>query len=483
MSFSLSGLASGLDTNTIISQLMQLEKQPLLKIQSRQQTMKTNADVFRSINTKLKTLQDAASDLLLSSNFKLTSVTNTDDKVVKVTSGDSAVTGNYQIEVVELAAKHAVKTNEWAAAGSAAALKDKTIRIFAAGMDEPLEITIQEGTYKDVLTQIKDEINQKAKGITASVIETSPGKLSLVLTSAESGQENAIQFGTVDPDNPGTGATLEDTDGVLQALGLLDAEGKLVASNEVTKANNAIVKINGLQIERSTNEIKDVIGGVTLNLLDKGTSTVTAGIDGEKVAEKIDKFVKAYNDVVNTIRSNTGKEKRLQGDSTLRQLDASLYNWVTAIANGTEEGYRTLAEIGLEIDKGITSASLMTGTISFDKEKFLEKFAQNPEAVYKLFSADDTSPDNRDGIARVVKEQLQQWTKTVNGIITARITGYEEEISLMNDQIDRFNERLVMKEEQLRKQFTAMEVALAQLQSQQSWMMSQLAQISANSAV
>ena len=85
MSFSLSGLASGLDTNTIISQLMQLERIPYQKLEQKQSTLSSKQSIFRSINTKLNTLRTAAEDLLLKSNFNLRSATVSDETVLRAT--------------------------------------------------------------------------------------------------------------------------------------------------------------------------------------------------------------------------------------------------------------------------------------------------------------------------------------------------------------------------------------------------------------
>src|SRR5690606_6655537 len=115
--------------------------------------------------------------------------------------------------------------------------------------------------------------------------------------------------------------------------------------------------------------------------------TASVEMDADKIADKIQKFVDAYNGGVSTIRTNTAKGAILQGDFTLNSLSSRL----NELFNGSVGGggaFRFMFDIGLEIDRGITSGSGMTGTISFDRNKFKEAFAANPDAVMHLFTHD-----------------------------------------------------------------------------------------------
>src|SRR5690606_4427318 len=118
MSFSLNGIASGLDTGTIISQLMQLERIPYKKLETKKNTINSELSIFRSINTKLSALRTAAQDLTLSSNFNIRSAKVSDESVLKVTANDSAQMGNYQISVTQLAQRHSIHSKNNFIAGN-----------------------------------------------------------------------------------------------------------------------------------------------------------------------------------------------------------------------------------------------------------------------------------------------------------------------------------------------------------------------------
>jgi len=444
MSFSLSGIASGLDTNTIISQLMQLERIPYTKLETKKKDYNTELSVFRSINTKLAALRSAADDLRLNSNFNLTGVKSSDESVVKAVGSDGLQEGTFLIEVEQLATYTTLVSKGFNASGND--LKNLGSVEFTIN-GETIQVDFTKETDEENLALLADAINKKSEaGVKASVIQTEPGKKSLLLTAKESGET------TIELENAG-----------------------FLGTTDTKPGKNAIFKLNGIQMQSSTNEIKDFVSGLTITLFkENATATITIAKDVDKVAEKVEAFVQAYNDVINTIRTNTAKGAQLQGDSTLRSLQDQLYNLFTSgVGQDGEAGYQYLYQIGLEIDKGKLKGSEMTGTITFDKEKFKQALLDNPDAVYKLF-AHDSATDEEDGIAQKFSNSLLVWTRSGSGILASRIDGYNNQISFITKQMEDMEVRLQKKEEQLKKQFNNMESALLSLQNQMSWLSAQL---------
>lgn len=444
MSFSLSGIASGLDTNTIISQLMQLERIPYTKLETKKKDYNTELSVFRSINTKLAALRSAADDLRLNSNFNLTGVKSSDESVVKAVGSDGLQEGTFLIEVEQLATYTTLVSKGFNASGND--LKNLGSVEFTIN-GETIQVDFTKETDEENLALLADAINKKSEaGVKASVIQTEPGKKSLLLTAKESGET------TIELENAG-----------------------FLGTTDTKPGKNAIFKLNGIQMQSSTNEIKDFVSGLTITLFkENATATITIAKDVDKVAAKVEAFVQAYNDVINTIRTNTAKGAQLQGDSTLRSLQDQLYNLFTSgVGQDGEAGYQYLYQIGLEIDKGKLKGSEMTGTITFDKEKFKQALLDNPDAVYKLF-AHDSATDEEDGIAQKFSNSLLVWTRSGSGILASRIDGYNNQISFITKQMEDMEVRLQKKEEQLKKQFNNMESALLSLQNQMSWLSAQL---------
>ena len=444
MSFSLSGIASGLDTNNIISQLMQIERIPYTRLETRKSEYNSQLSIFRTINTKLAALRSAADDLRYSSNFNLMGVKSSDESVLKAVGSDSVQEGTYLIEVEQLATYTTYVSDAFEVSGDQ--LKNLGSVEFKVN-GQTVKVTFDKETDEDNLALLANEINKISDaGVRASVIQTAPGTKALLLTSKETGA-NDIQ---------------------LQDAGFL-------GTGETKLGQNAIFKLNGIEMQSSTNEIKDFVSGLTITLYKPGSSaTVTISKDIDKVAEKVEAFVKAYNDVINTIRTNTAKGAALQGDATLRSLEDQLFNMFTArIGKDSEFAYQYMFDIGLEIDKGVTKGSSMTGTITFDKEKFKQALQDNPDAVYKLF-AHDSENDEEDGIAQKFSDMLLVWTRSGTGILASRIEGYNSQISFITKQMEDMLIRLEKKEAQMRTQFNNMETALLSLQNQMSWMSAQL---------
>lgn len=473
---SLNGIASGLDTAKMIEELMKLERRPYQALENKYSALEEKKSIIRSINTKLSALRTAASDLMYTSSFNLTSAKVSDSSVIKVSSTDTAAVGSYNLTVNQLAKKHVISSAEFAAGGNdLAALAQAGEKLLLSGKGDTTqkEITLKGSTNEEILNNLMKDINAANVGIKASIIETSPGNKTLILTSDEFGTNASMTFGTnTDPDNKRTfiDATNES---VLTTLGLM-TDSATKGMNTKQAAQNAEVTINGIDIVHSDNTLDGVIEGVTIDLLKEGaSSTFEIAKDYDLIADKVQNFVDAYNEVIELIRKHSARGGLLQGDSTLRSLQDELNGMLNAKVEGNST-YQYLVSIGLEVDKGITSGADMTGKISFDREKFIKALTENPDEVHRLFAYDDTTPANKDGIGLLFNQRLYEWTRFGTGLLAYKIDGYDGEMKNVADQMERLELRLKNKEEQMRKQFANMEVMLSSLHNEQSWLTSQL---------
>lgn len=480
MGFSIGGLASGLNTGMMIEKLMMLERVPYTNLEQKKQDYTKFQSFFRNLNTKLSTLRDKANDLTMNANFKLTSTKSSDEQVVKAVGSDNAVTGNYQVTVDKLARSHVIKANEFSSQGDSSSLENQTIT-FSQPDGNEVTVTLNGKTYGEMLENLKNDINKNSKTVSASLVETSPGNKTLVLTSVKTGVENEFHQGS----GGTSGIGISGSANVLNDLGLLSGGN----FQEVQAAQDAELKVNGLTVKSSSNEVKGVIDGVTLKLQKESSSAmITVGQDSEKVIEKVKGFVDAFNEVRKLIREGMAKPEEkpkndqtpyrkttLQGDSTLRQLDMELGSWMSS----NIAGLGTLADLGIEIDKD-KKGSEMTGQIVFDQKKFKEALERDPDKVISMFNMDETDPkgNKKLGIATILNDELRNWTSKANGILQSRVKGYDSEISFITESMTNMDQRLTLKEQQLKKQFTAMEVALGKLKNEQSWLNGQLASLS-----
>ena len=229
------------------------------------------------------------------------------------------------------------------------------------------DITIESDMSLD---EIVEQINNyKADtGVTASVIKVSDSAYMLVLTAEEAGE--AITANAVSGEK------------ILTGLGILDSDGDL--ANVLQDAQKAILTVDGVTVERSTNDIDDILDGVTLHVYSADPSTtVTLEIanDLESVADAVEAFVNTYNALRDYIITNqtvesdgtVSDEAVLFGDGTLRSISQTI---ATVLSGGIDDA--TLAEIGIKYDKN--------NYLVIDGDTFKNALTDNLDVFKQLFS-------------------------------------------------------------------------------------------------
>jgi flagellar hook-associated protein 2 len=177
----------------------------------------------------------------------------------------------------------------------------------------------------------------------------------------------------------------------------------------------------------------------------------------------------------------------LSGDTTLRSVRSQMRLVMSSVVPGLDAALDSLSEIG--ISTGVIGSSYqdtMVGTLQItDEQKLTDALTDNPQKVADLFGKDNEDT-NKMGIARRLKEALNQFTKS-DGILTKRVgrsgvansnSQLDQQISTINSQIASQEDRLKSREEALLKQFAALESAMSDYQSQSQAFASQLAQLS-----
>lgn len=436
MSISFDGIASGLNTSELIKQLMQIERRPVVLLEQRVQTYQQRMDAWRDVNMRLASLETKLSDLLLRSAYEARKATSTDQEVVTASANNSAAPGTYEIEVLALARSHRVVSDR---------LEEDLPLGLADG--ESKSFTVNEATITveagDTLQTIADKLNaaEDAK-VTATVIDNR-----LVIEGKETGVE--LHF--------------SDSDGVLQALGILKADG---SQTTIQAPQHARVKVNGIEIERPSNEV-EVVEGVTFTLRGEGTAVITVAKDVSGAVAKIKDVVDQLNSAMDFMSSRLAKDGILQGDATLVRLQSSLR---LAFMDRADTGGKltTLSEIGITFTR--------EGRAELDESKLREALEEDAHGVYLLLAGSGEGDEGL-GIARRARDLIRGYTQT-GGVIQGRREMFEAQIASAKESIERMEERLERQEERLYRQFTAMEQALASLQTQSMWLQTQLIQLS-----
>jgi len=261
------------------------------------------------------------------------------------------------------------------------------------------------------------------------------------------------------------------------------ARAGLAPKHLVQDSQNAIVYIDGVKVQRDTNEIDDAIKGVNLRLQKESTREVelTVERDYEKITKKIVNLIEKYNELIRYINEqtrvvSTGKldEKSeagtLTGDITVMGLKSKLQK-IMMNPYPTERGRELslLAQIGISMGSaGSRWEDIKGGYLQVDEDKFVSAFERYPESIKQLFGSDinrDVAIDN--GVAYELARNLKAYTNPRGGIIPYRITTTEANIKQQEENIVNWKEHLEDYRKKLESDFIQMQQALNELDQNQ----------------
>ena len=440
---SAAGVGSGLDIQSIISQLMAIERQPLERLQVKQSRLEAQISAFGQLSSTLSNFQTAMEKLGSISALKLFSGSSSNPDVVDVTPTSSADLGSFGIEVVRLAERHKMASMEILDTDTFGGKNNDALNI-QVGSDPANTITVDLSTAK-TLAEIRTAINDDPDnpGVTATIIH-GDNKQKLILTANDSGADNALTLSTSGRINLNDFG-FQTLNNIAGDISLLDAE----------------FNVDGYNITRSSNNVSDVISGVTLNLVsaDPG-NTHTVGIerDLEAVQEAVQSFADAFNELRAAIKSlRTGQ---LEGDSSLLSIERRLFSVLNNPATGGT--YSVLSEVGLSMQKD--------GTMSLNSSELEAALQSDFDGVAQLFAADG------EGFANRLETLADSWL-TTGGVIDSREDGLKARVDDLVDRQISFERKLSIVESRYLAKFTALDALVGQLQGTGQFLTNQLAQL------
>ena len=439
-SSSISGLSSGLDTATIVTQLMQLEAAPQTRLKTRLTSQQSQLKSLQALNTQIAALGTSAAAMAKASNWKVYAATSSLTGVT-ATAGTGAVEGNVSVRVDAVAAAHQL-TYATTAAG--------TDTVVTNGTDVKLTIgtaATQTLSTDGTLTGLVNALNASGTGVHASTVRLDDGSLRLSVQATTTGAAAAF--------------TLTDSTGAA-----------LLGGATVVSGTDAAVTIGTDTVHSATNTFSGVVTGLdfTVSAAAVGqTATLSVTADGTSATAKVKSFVDAVNEVLSQIdtltsfNAATGTSGSLASESSLREVRSSLVNALYGAGN------TSLADIGIQTDR--------YGKLTFDSDKFDTALKADPGAVAARFTATGAA-----GYANRVQTVATAASAAHTGTLTTSITGRSAGITSLQKSIDNWTDRLELRRTTMTRQFTAMETALSKMQSQSDWLASQISSLSSNSS-
>jgi flagellar hook-associated protein 2 len=428
-----SGLGTGIDTSSIVDKLMELERQPITKLAQDRAVVVSKQSVIQELNGMVTALRDKAQALLDPEAFASRTATSSDTGVLTATASSAAANGSYNVDVTALAKAHTM------ASTAGPTLSDDTLHIAvgSTSVDVATKAT-------DSLQNVADKINAAGAPVSASVVNSR-----LVLISKTVGAGGAM--------------SVTSDGGQAAALGLATTQ----------PGQDAAATVNGLPVTSSGNVISGAIAGVDLSLVKLGSVTVNVGTDKKAIQDRVQAFVDAYNTVLQDTGALTKYDPAtktkgtLQGDQTITGFSGQLRG-LAGSQVGALDGLPldALAQIGITSDR--------SGRLTLDATALGTALDDDPQAVANVFTKDngDGKVDTDDGIAVRIADFANSFSSNT---LSARLSGYTSQLAQMDKKNSDLEALMTIKETRLRQQFSAMDVAVAQLQAQGADLASRLA--------
>lgn len=459
-----------IDVNTLVSELMTVESQPLRQLQSQQSGVQAKLSAYGQVQSALSSLDTALTTLKMGSAFQAAQATVTGSGVGATVSG-TATPGSYAVTVSSIAQAQAAASAPLANASTVVGTGTLTIQLgtynssgntfTAQSGSSPVNITINSGN--GTLAGIAAAINSASAGVTASVVTDNSGSR-LVVSSSNTGTVNGFKLTVADSDGTNT-----DTSGLSQIAfdpTATAGAGKNMAQTQA--AADAQYSINGLSLTSSTNSITSAVAGLTLNLTQAPATgstlqaQVTVSSDTTTVTNSVNTFVQAYNSLVNLEGSLTGYNASsntasvLTGETSMFELSSQLRSILGSRVSGVS-GLSWLADVGIDFQSN--------GTLSLNTTKFASALSRNPSGVSQLFS-NATGTGNQQGFAVQLASSVESMLAP-NGLVAGTQTGLQSTISTMGNKITQMQAQLNRTQQQLIAQYSKLNADLVTAQQNQ----------------
>ncbi|MEO8081067.1 MAG: flagellar filament capping protein FliD, partial [Caldimonas sp.] len=350
------GVGSGLDVNSIVTQLMAVERLPLTRLQATASTLQTTLSAYGQLKSAVSNLQDAAKPLFSADSFALTNASSTDPSSVSAGTTTKATPGIYSVSVSALSAPQSIvsASGQYADGSAVVGTGSLTIRLgsWDAGQTTftpqagSADITVPVGASANTLADIRDQINAANAGVSASLVTDATGTR-LAIQSSATGAGNGFRVTVADDDGG-------NADGAGLSRLAFDPASGAAQMTRAQAAADAQATINGIAVTSASNSLDGAIDGITFSLSKVTTQPVTVNVSRNTEAIKgfVAGFVAAYNSLNSFLSSATHYDAAtkqaalLQGDGTTTGIQNQLHA-LLAPASGASSTFKTLSSIGV----------------------------------------------------------------------------------------------------------------------------------------
>jgi flagellar hook-associated protein 2 len=369
---------------------------------------------------------------------------------VEVSADANSDIQDFTLSVTTLATKQIEESGAFGSEDDKVATEAGTMKLNIDGLN--FEIAYDEETsLKDLKKLINDTAGEK---VDATIVQISSGEFRLFMSSVDTGTTQNI--------------TITDNSGFLSDDGGTTAGGTKLTTDmtAIQTGINSEFTFNGQAIERTSNDIDDLIAGLDITLKETGTSVVSVSQNRENIMEKIDSFVTKYNSAITELDKMTkpsveSEEKGIfSGESTIKNMKRAIEDMFSQVGGGVG----TMGDYGFDIDKD--------GKMTLDKNTFNNQLDDNPKNVEAFFSGgsfvnSDGTTTEVDGVFTEMSETVEGYTK-YNATLDLFATSIDDNIKSLEERKTNATERLDAKYEIMKKQFAAYDLMISKFNSASS---------------
>ena len=457
----------------LYNQLDTAERTKLKTITSQQSTYNAQLSAYGKLQSAMTSLQTAAAALGKASTWNSTSVSSTNTAFTASTTSDASV-GSYVVNVNQVAKAQALTTGSYST--NTDLLGDTTgttrkITITQPGTKAALEVNLADGDTS--LAGIASAINKANGNVTASVIKAKEGDYRLMLSSKTTGTDGEMTISV-------TG------DAKLQSAIGYDSTAKSGALTVNTDAQNAIVVVNDIKIERQSNTISDALPGMTFTVQAESKADemldVTRATDANQKA--ITDWVTAYNSLQSTINSLTkyvpvdagagsqsSSNGALVGDANVRGIQSQLRSLLTEVQAGSVQ---IMAQLGITQDP-VKGSDGTVGNLKVDTDKLKKTLTDDPNAVQQYFMGDGKTT----GMATQMNKTLDTMLSTSvgkEGVIQNAKDGINKTLKTLGERYDSMEASIDATMARYKAQFTSLDVLVTKMTSTANYLTQQFSQ-------
>lgn len=443
------GIGSGIDTGSLVQQLVALERQPINRLLVQEAQFGAQISGYGQIKSVLSEFQASLDSINDIADFTVLKAESSDSAVLSASASSTASAGIFNLTVNRIAETHRL------GAQNAFADTDSTL-IGTAGDEFTIDVG---GSSFDIayggltLGEIRDAINSAAdnSGVTASILKDDLGHR-LLLNSNETGSDNfvSISYNNADPFNISDLNVDRDGDTSFTSA---DLDAEIVVDGQFTSTQNR-------------NTVTDLINGVTLTLEEAGNSLIEIKADNGAVQSAVSDFTDSYNTALKTVREL--REGALSDDSiTLFAIENQLRNTLNSVVPSAGQ-FTSVYQVGISSTFVFGSASTDNGQLNVDSTELLDAIQADSDSVANLFAAPS------DGLIPRMENIIDQFIKA-DGLIDGKTDSLNRRIDSLADRRAGMELRIELFEQRLSAEFSSLDTLVSQLQLTGDFLTQQLA--------